>query len=600
MTFSTSVIYTVMLAGAVIPALGADRIHQRNLRDRRNLQEFATLCAPLTDGSAATCPAASAPSCLAANSPAYCAPEHSFDALVAARTAEVQSNAAGMEASGYWFQLLEDKGAGYVLTADTGHAPPMIGCCITDPSELSTTCAASLTGAVVIKADDGHSNSGVFAFSNGVSSGTNSTEMLTQTDMTLEDVISAMSALNPTKILVEELITTAGGDLPIEYKFHMFGGEVGAIDIVMNRGTDCACYAVIDVGCERLDQQGCFQTTGEAATDDSGICTAVNGGLGMRRTGPVKQNLPICTADLEFDSCAITKLAEVAHDISLIVGSYIRVDMFMDASGKIYVQEYSTNPMNGIRYCASRIDPVTGCLDPCFLGEMWDANSSPGFELYGGNQDDIPVYLETWSSMTAEQQCSEILAATVWDDFSSGAVCTDKPTGAPTAAPVPWAISNDQADPFEPAFSLNFTMDAQGGVQSLPMSIGADGETLYPCWCLNYDPTPPPVGTEFVVTDPSTVTDALFGNPNTTYTFDIMEKMQQLISAYESGGWTATDLQFTIWQYTDNEMFATQALVDLVEGPTPPQPVGVTLMQSTDSTYQNMLCYDTTPATPGV
>jgi hypothetical protein len=55
----------------------------------------------------------------------------------------------------------------------------------------------------------------------------------------------------------------------------------------------------------------------------------------------------------------------------------MRVNMFV-AGNKIWVQEYSTNHMNGLRHCAAKTDDE-GCTDSCFLGRMWnDAGAESG------------------------------------------------------------------------------------------------------------------------------------------------------------------------------------------------------------------------------
>jgi len=356
-----------------------------------------------------------------------------------------QTDPDAVEAADFWFHLLEDKAAAFLLSANSGFLPPTISCCVTEASELSTTCSAALSGPIVIKAVDGHSNTGVFVFDSGISNASNSTELLTNQPMMLDDVVSALEALNPSKILVEEYVATSGGDLPSEYKFHMFNGVVGAVDVIMNRGTGCDCYAVMDMDGNRLDQQGCFETVDGMAETDGDGCIAVNTGLGFHRAGLVKQSLSICS-DVNVDLCALAEMAEVATAVSSQIGVYIRVDMFLDASDEPRLQEYSTNHMGGYRYCASTVDPVTGCLDPCYLGQMWDENGSN--KLYGGDQPTVPSYLADWSTLTAQEQCDRVMATSVPGSFTSSITqCTMSPTGSPVAAQTPAPTTSPTSSP---------------------------------------------------------------------------------------------------------------------------------------------------------
>ncbi|MEM1008984.1 MAG: hypothetical protein AAGJ35_08245 [Myxococcota bacterium] len=158
-------------------------------------------------------------------------------------------------ADGYWFHLLEDKAAAYLLNVEQGHNPPVVHCCVIDPTLLSDCGQVGTADPIVIKAVDGHSNAGVFVFPSGVSSGSTTTELLTGTSMSLEDVIAKLNEGDYSKILVEEFVSN-GGALPTEYKVHVFNGVVGAIDIVYNRGSGCDCYASIDADCARLDKYG--------------------------------------------------------------------------------------------------------------------------------------------------------------------------------------------------------------------------------------------------------------------------------------------------------------------------------------------------------
>jgi hypothetical protein len=78
----------------------------------------------------------------------------------------------------------------------------------------------------------------------------------------------------------------------------------------------------------------------------------------------------------------------------------MRVDLFV-ANGKVFVQEYTTNHMNGLRHCAAKFNPDTGCIDSCFLGRAWKAAGLP----YGGVTTAVPSALNGFYALTPKQQC---------------------------------------------------------------------------------------------------------------------------------------------------------------------------------------------------
>jgi hypothetical protein len=70
------------------------------------------------------------------------------------------------------------------------------------------------------------------------------------------------------------------------------------------------------------------------------------------------------------------------------------------AGNKIWVQEYSTNHMNGLRHCAAKTDDE-GCFDSCFLGRMWnDAGAESG-----GIPTAVPDKLVGFAALSPVEQC---------------------------------------------------------------------------------------------------------------------------------------------------------------------------------------------------
>lgn len=125
---------------------------------------------------------------------------------------------------------------------------------------------------------------------------------------------------------------------PTEYKFHVVNGEVAAIDVIANRGTNCQCYASLDPSGERLDQYGCFEP-GSGSKPKEGECSAINFHQGSHRCKLVKRDLPLCgSLDDTIDSCEIGKMADAAVSLADAVGNNIRVDMFIGNEGNMYIQ----------------------------------------------------------------------------------------------------------------------------------------------------------------------------------------------------------------------------------------------------------------------
>ena len=88
----------------------------------------------------------------------------------------------------------------------------------------------------VVRATDLHSNYGIYVLPNGF----NGLEFIRGIDMSAQDVISDLTTLGATTVIIEEYVGSEVS-LPIEVKFHMFNGQVGSVNVVSNRGTECAC-----------------------------------------------------------------------------------------------------------------------------------------------------------------------------------------------------------------------------------------------------------------------------------------------------------------------------------------------------------------------
>ena len=335
--------------------------------------------------------------------------------MIQNRTSELRNNSSGLVGDGYWFHYLQDKIAGYLLTLDQGLPAPKVHCCLTNVTELFN-CLNSVVpddvDGVVIKATNFHSNQGVYVLVNNPNTDGEPAldfNLLDNMTMTYEDVISSLFHMEATKIIVEEFIGTS---LPSEYKFHVINGSVAAIDIIDARGTDCACYAVVDTDWNRLDKFGCFEHGGFDKLDDNTNCTVIDFLTGEQRSGPVKKDLYVCEVIPELDPCVLQEMIDIAVGLGDRIGVYMRVDMFV-VNNTFYVQEYSANHMNGLRHCAAKFDE-DGCIDSCFLGRMWDAAGAP----YGGVVTAVPDKLDNFAALTAEEQC-DLLDGVVGPTYTS-------------------------------------------------------------------------------------------------------------------------------------------------------------------------------------
>jgi hypothetical protein len=319
--------------------------------------------------------------------------------------------------------LLEDKVAGYLFTSTENYPAPKIFCCLTDADDLfgclSTLVPKNVNG-VVIKATNFHSNQGVYVLTSNPDISADPSlafNLLDNTTLSYNDVVASLSHLQASKIIVEELIGTS---LPTEYKFHIVNGEVASIDIIDKRGTGCACYAVVDKNWLRLDHYGCFEPGGMEVIDEETSCTSIDFSTGGRRAGPVKKDLYTCNTIPTLPKCVLQDMIDIALDLGRRIGVYIRVDMF-EVDGKVYVQEYSANHMNGLRHCAAKLQG-DGCIDSCFMGRLWNKAGAP----FGGNVTKVPSSLLGFSNLSPPEQCGLVSASNISTSFRSNCVEEEK------------------------------------------------------------------------------------------------------------------------------------------------------------------------------
>ena len=351
------------------------------------------------------------PVCTPWRSPDYCSSSESFSELIRARHTIVKQDPAQIEGLGYWFHYLEDKAAGYALTTSEGYLAPELYCCSTGAVSDCFPFPPGLNAAdgFVIRTAEHHASGSVFAFPNGFGG----VELLSGNTMTMQDVQDALDQLSPSKVLVEELVTDDDGALPMEFKFHVFDGQIGSVTVVQNRGTDCACFAEIDKEWNRLDLNGCFVPAGEAMTMTNGTCAMIDFEAGSMDPYPFK-DLHHCDRVVRVDDCVWDDMKAIASALSHAIGVYARIDMFVGADNTVYVQEYTINHNGGLRHCASKIDEDTGCVDSCFLGRLWNEASNTtvvGSHEFGGMPAVIPPALTGWTMNSALNQCTAALGS---------------------------------------------------------------------------------------------------------------------------------------------------------------------------------------------
>lgn len=153
------------------------------------------------------------------------------------RSRFVRENLEGL----HWFHHLENKLAGYKVLAALGLNPPKIYSCSNNVSALAdgfTAPGDEKSAGFVIRATNLHSSKGVYVFPDGFAG----PEKTLGIDMSPADVIADLTTYNVTSYVIEEYVPGEGNrTFPMEYKFHMIGGEVASINVVANRGESCAC-----------------------------------------------------------------------------------------------------------------------------------------------------------------------------------------------------------------------------------------------------------------------------------------------------------------------------------------------------------------------
>jgi hypothetical protein len=353
-------------------------------------------------------------------SPDYCPLDESFASLVTARTKAYKD--PKFDKSSYWFPYLNDKIGAHLFTSK--FAPtPSVYCCLTDASDLpeclNENVPRNATG-YVIKATHLHTSQGVYVLVRDQSH-SDPYEVLREQFLSISTIVSELSVLGDTQIIVEELIGNLGR-LEAEYKVHAFPGKVVAIDVVDRRTPGCECIGIVDTAWNRLDEFGCFVPSGVETTNADNTCHAIDFEAGAAHPGPVKNHLNLCGPDLPrpVDDCLWQDMISIAERLSLEIGVYLRIDMFVASDGTVYVQEYAPDPIHGLRHCVAVPRAEDDCIDSCVLGREWKAAGLP----YGGRPTPLPESLRKYSkTKKPADQCKLLMRSTSYDKQSFSSHC---------------------------------------------------------------------------------------------------------------------------------------------------------------------------------
>jgi len=368
------------------------------------------------------CEAEPKPYCTPYRSPDHCPASSSFPLLVGDREKlvkgyiEAMANGGTADLDNHWFQLLEDKGAAYVFSRGENAPTPDIYCCTDDVDQLDLCFPES--GSIgapnkhfVIRASGLHSTMGIYVMPDGFNKG----ELLSGRTLSIDDIKAEIKMIYPMteKIIVEQFISGSplgqAPKLPTEYKFHMFNGKFGSVSAFYNRGTDCQCYLEVDDQWNRLDQNGCFVPSMPMGMNDNGDrCWDINFDVGELDPFPFK-GFDFCGVTEQPDPCVWNYMLTKAIELSAKIGVYMRIDFFVTDNKEVYVQEYTRSHNGGLRHCASKTKN-DGCINSCFLGEMW--KNAGGNIMYGGPLLPKPVSLDAYSMITAEDQCNVVKDST--------------------------------------------------------------------------------------------------------------------------------------------------------------------------------------------
>ena len=269
------------------------------------------------------------------------------------------------DSTGYWQQHVNDKYGSTLFAQSLGIKAPRVLWCGDYSGLKEAVGSIDFDKGYVIKPKNGHSSMGVNVFPNGIKLQGSAKETLRDGSISLDDLLVEYEHLvkiegkQYSELYIEEIVRRKPGEL-IDYKFLMFGSEVGAIQVYANRGTAGYCKSTFDKEWNRVDENGCFGT--ERKQEHKYGITAI--------CGIVER--PTFHEELE----------RAAKVLGAGLGVFMRIDFMVDhVTGDVFLGEVSPWPDGGSSHCYS----VGG--DSCHLSRMWKG-------LEGGPGSDKPEWVE--------------------------------------------------------------------------------------------------------------------------------------------------------------------------------------------------------------
>lgn len=219
--------------------------------------------------------------------------------------------------------------------------------------------------------------------------------------------------------------------IPNDYKVFAANGEVWSVYMVQNRGTEKHCIASVDEKYQRLDQNGCFSNNERLLANVSTSKMTRPHYVATASSSP-NNNCSVIPPEEAVDmpqgyqlACPLTegppaqwdKIIETAKYISRHIGIFARIDLYIqgddDDGVDVVLGEATFLPFAGNHHCMSStlLSSDGGCVDPCFLGRLWERNNMEFNTIEGGPLPDEPEAIKGWKTLSLKEQCRRVMEA---------------------------------------------------------------------------------------------------------------------------------------------------------------------------------------------
>jgi hypothetical protein len=311
-----------------------------------------------------------------------------------------------------WQKSINDKLGCYIFGKNNGvRVPEILACGDSVDTAFKSFDPPKGTGFVV-KMKTGHSSLTTWVFTSGFSG----MEVLSRKNMTREELKNRIAKqekiFGTGYIFVEELIhSPISGEPPIDYKFHMFNGQVGGVYIMAHRGTSKGCTLCVDEDFNRTDRwhfDNKIRETEVVQNNDFGLFRLEANYT--KEPCPEKGSFGNCNCGDYQKPKQWEEMVAVAKLLSKRIGIYMRVDMFINAQGEVVLGEFTPFHTAGNYHCAGKTNAQAGTVDGCWLGKLWRDHSEGKSSMEGGPITVEPDYLKGWSGLKHSQKCEVALA----------------------------------------------------------------------------------------------------------------------------------------------------------------------------------------------